>query len=199
MAEREPAKDLQMATTATRPLTTADLLAIPDDGRRRWLIRGELREQEVTIRNRFHSIAMANLTGELYIWRRAQSQPSGTVVCGEAGVILPGDPETTIGVDVAYVPPDVTVRQTEDTTLVEGVPALIVEILSPSDKVEEIDEMITAYQRAGVPLVWVVDPRDRTVTIYRLGKKPAFVNEEQELDGGDVLPGFRVPVARLFE
>ena len=188
-----------MATTATRPLTTADLLAIPDDGRRRWLIQGELREQEVTTRNRFHSITMAFLTGELYVWLRTRSEPKGVIVCGEAGVRLPGEPETTVGVDVAYVPPDVMVRQTDETTLIEGVPALIVEILSPTDKVEEIDEMIAAYQRAGVPLVWVVDPRDRTVTIYRLGKKPTFVNEDQELDGGDVLPGFRVPVARLFE
>lgn len=188
-----------MATTATRPLTTADLLAIPDDGRRRWLIRGELREQEVTIRNRYHSIVMANLTTFLNNWRFALPEPRGQVVCGEAGVVLLGDPETTIGVDVAYVPPDVMVRQTDDTTLVEGVPTLIAEILSPSDKVEELDEMTASFLAAGVPLVWVVDPRDRTVTIYCPGKKPTFVNDEQDLDGGDVLPGFRVPVVRLFE
>ena len=188
-----------MATTATRPLTTADLLAIPDDGRRRWLIRGELREQDVTIRNRFHSIAMANLTTFLNIWRFALPEPRGQVVCGESGVRLPGETATLIGVDVAYVPPDVMVRQTDDTTLVEGVPALIVEILSPSDRLEEIDEMIAAYQTAGVPLIWIVDPRDRTVTIYRPGTEPTLVNAKQDLDGGDVLPGFRVPVARLFE
>ncbi|HET6573210.1 MAG TPA: Uma2 family endonuclease [Fimbriiglobus sp.] len=188
-----------MATTATHPFTTADLLAMPDDGRRRWLIRGELREQEVTIRNRFHSIAMARLTGVLYVWRSAQPAPRGEIICGEAGVRLPGEPETTVGVDVAYVPQDVVVRQSSDTTLVEGVPTLIVEILSPSDKLEEIDEMIAAYQAAGVPLVWVVDPRDRTVTIYRPGEEPTFANARQDLDGGDVLPGFRVPVAQLFE
>ena len=185
--------------TATRPLTTADLLAIPDDGRRRWLVRGELREQDVTVRNRYHSIAMANLTGELYIWRRAQPEPRGTVVCGEAGVILPGDPETTIGVDVAYVPPDVMVRQTDDTTLIDGVPTLIVEIISPSDKQEELDEMLEAFRSAGVPAVWLVHPTQHTVTIYRPGDEPTLVNAKQDLDGGDVLPGFRVPVARLFE
>ena len=188
-----------MATTATRPLTTADLLAIPDDGRRRWLIRGELREQEVTIRNRLHSVVMARLTGELYVWWSRRSAPRGEIVCGEAGVRLPGEPQTTIGVDVAYVPPDVAIRQTDETTLVDGVPALVVEILSPSDKLLEIDEMITAYQAAGVPLVWVVDPRDRTVTIYHRGDEPTLVNATQELDGDNVLPGFRVPVARLFE
>jgi Uma2 family endonuclease len=194
-----------MAASATRPMTTADLLAIPDDGRRRWLIRGQLREEQdageygMTIRNRFHSLTMANVTGEIYIWRAAQPAPRWQVVCGEAGVRLPGEPETTVGVDVAYVPPDVVVRQAGDTTLIEGVPALIVEIMSPSDKVEDIDEMVAAYVAAGVPLVWLVDPQDRTVTIYRPGDEPSLVNARQELSGGDVLPGFRVPVARLFE
>jgi Uma2 family endonuclease len=185
--------------TATRPLTTADLLALPDDGRRRWLIRGELREQDVTVRNRFHSITMARLTGELYVWWSTRPAPRGEIVCGEAGVILPGDPETTIGVDVAYVPPDVMTRQTDDTTLVEGVPTPIVEILSPSDKQEDLDEMLESFRSAGVPLVWLVHPTLRTVMIFRPGEEPTLVNAKQELDGGDVLPGFRVPVARLFE
>ena len=185
--------------TATRPMTTADLLAIPDDGRRRWLIRGELREQDVTVRNRFHSIAMANLTTFLNNWRFALPEPRGQVVCGEAGVVLPGDPKTAIGVDVAYVPPDVMIRQTDDTTLIDGVPTLIVEIISPSDKQEELDEMLESFRSAGVPLVWLVHPTLRTVMIFRPGDEPTLVNARQELDGGDVLPGFRVPVARLFE
>lgn len=185
--------------TATRPLTTADLLAIPEDGRRRWLIRGELRENGMTIRNRFHSIAMANLTTFVNNWRFTLPELRGQVVCGEAGVILPGDPETTVGVDVAYVPPDVMIRQTDDTTLIEGVPTLVVEILFPSDKQQEIKEMLAAFRAAGVPMMWVVDPDDRTVTIHRPGELPTLVNAKQDLDGGDVLPGFRVPVARLFE
>lgn len=188
-----------MTTAATRLMTTDELLTLPDDEKRRWLIHGELREQDVTIRNRFHSITMARHTGELYIWWAKQSLPRGEIVCGEAVVRLPGEPPTTIGVDVAYVPPDVIVRQTDDTTSIEGVPTLIVEILSPSDKIEDLDEMVNAYGTAEVPLVWLVDPRDRTVTIYRPSGEPVLVNAEQELTGGDVLPGFRVPVAKLFE
>lgn len=197
-----------MATSATRPLTTADLLAMPDDGKRRWLIRGELREEPteganlekpMTIRNRFHSATMANVATAVNNWRYALPEPQGQVVCGEAGVRLPGEPETTVGVDVAYVPPDVTVRQTDATTLVEGVPTLIVEIVSPSNRAEDVADKIDAYLAAGVPLVWQIDPRRRTVTIYRPGDEPTLVNARQELTGGDALPGFRVPVARLFE
>jgi Uma2 family endonuclease len=192
-------------SAATKPMTLAEFLAIPPDGRRRWLIKGELREEldtggpDLTTRNRFHSAAMANTTGELYVWRSTRPRPWGQVVCGEAGVILPGDPETTVGVDVAYVSADVRVRQSDETTLVEGVPTLVVEILSPSTTIEQLDEKLDAYAEAGVPLVWVIHPRRRTVTIYRPHEEPTLVNDGDELTGGDILPGFRVPVARLFE
>lgn len=196
-------------STLARPISTAELLAMPDDGKRRWLINGELREQEMetaelggrtmTLRNRFHSEAMANITGELYIWRLSLPTPRGSVVCGEAGVRLPGDPPTTVGVGVAYVPPGVMVEQTEESTIIHGLPTLVVEILSPNDTVEQLDEMVSAYLAAGVPLVWVVDPHDRTVTIYQPGDEPTLVNARQQLTGGDVLPGFAAPVARLFE
>lgn len=196
-------------TTLARPITTEELLAMPDDGRRRWIIRGELREEEMetgelkgrvmTIRNRFHSATMANLTTAVNNWRYTLPGPRGQVVCGEAGVQLPGDPGTTVGVDVAYVTPDVMVEQTADSTIIHGVPTLVAEILSPHTTLETLNEKIDTYQEAGVPLVWVVNPHDRTVTIYRPGDEPTLVNARQELTGGDVLPGFAVPVARLFE
>lgn len=187
-------------STATMPMTTAELLAMPDDGKRRWLIRGELREQEMTVRNRFHSKTMANLSGLLFVWRSSQPVPRGDVVCGEAGVRLPGvEPDTTIGVDVAYVSPDVLVRQSNQSTIIEGVPTLVVEILSPNDTQEEIDEMIETYLKVGVPLVWLVDPTDRTVTIYRPGEEPSLVNSRQKLEGGTVLPGFSAPVSLIFD
>ena len=188
-----------MTVAATHLMTIDELLAIPDDGRRRWLINGELREQEVTIRNWHHSLTMANVAGEINNWRRTLPLPRGLVVCGEAGVRLPGELPTLLGVDVAYVPPDVVVQQTDDTTIIEGVPTLIVEILSPSDKIEELDEMVEACRNAGVKMVWLVDPTDRTVTIYRPGQDATFVNASQELSGDEVLPGFRVLVKQFFE
>ncbi|HTK73791.1 MAG TPA: Uma2 family endonuclease [Gemmataceae bacterium] len=186
-------------------MTTEELLAMPDDGVERWLIRGELREKRppeggppMTVRNRFHSQAMVCVAVELEIWRRAQPEPRGQVLGGEAGVRLRQTPDSTVGVDVVYVPPDIVANQTDETTLIDGVPALAVEILSPSDTQEEIDEKIDEYLAAGVPLVWVLDPHDRTVTVYRGGTEPELVNRTQELSGDPHLPGFRVPVSRLF-
>jgi len=191
--------------SATTLMTTEELLAMPDDGVERWLIRGELREKRppeggppMTVRNRFHSQAMVCVAAELEIWRRAQPEPRGQVLGGEAGVRLRQTPDSTVGVDVVYVPPDIVANQTDETTLIDGVPALAVEILSPSDTQEEIDEKIDEYLAAGVPLVWVLDPHDRTVTVYREGTEPELVNRTQELSGDPHLPGFRVPVSRLF-
>lgn len=196
-------------STQAKPLTMNDLLNMPDDGVRRWIINGELREQQMetgelngqimTVRNRLHSITMANVTTEVNIWRRALPEPRGAVVCGEAGVLLPTGPENSVGVDVAYVPPDVMVVQTDETTVIHGGPTLIVEILSPSTQIGQINERIRTFHCAGVPLVWVIDPDPRTVSIRRRGARPLTLNDEQELTGDPELPGFRVPVARLFE
>jgi Uma2 family endonuclease len=185
--------------TVTSPMTTEELLALPDDGMERWLVAGELRERPMTVRNRFHSRTMICIGTELELWRRQQPQPRGQVFGGEVGVRLSRDPDTTVGVDVVYVSADVVVQQTQETTLINGVPILAVEILSPNDTVEEIREKIALYQSAGVPLVWILNPYDRTITVYRPGAEPDPLNALEELSGEPYLPGFRVAVARLFE
>lgn len=185
--------------TATTPMTTAELLALPDDGVERWLIRGELRERPMTVRNRFHSKTMTKVAQHLGNWLDGQPQPRGDVLTGDAGVRLPGDPETTFGIDVAYVTAEVMAQQPADTTIVEGVPVLAVEILSPSDTQEDINEKIDALLAAGVPLVWEIDPHRRTVEVHRPGAEPETFNARQQLTAETHLPGFRVAVVDLFE
>ena len=134
-------------------------------------------------------------------WRpgwTSNREPRGSVLGGEAGVRLRRDPDTTVGIDVVYISADLAAHNPSDTTIIDGVPVLAVEILSPNNTVEEIDEKIDQYLEAGVPLVWIVDTRDRTVTIYRPDQEPELVNVRQELSGEPHLPGFRVPVANLF-
>lgn len=183
---------------ATTPMTMEQLLALPEDGVDRWLIRGQLREKPMTYRNRFHSRAMIRVGHVLDAWLDKQPEPRGSVLGGEAGVRLRRDPDTTVGIDVAYISAEVMAGQTDDTTIVNGVPVLAVEILSPNDRQDEINEKIDEYLAAGVPLVWILDARRRTVTIHRPGAEPEFANVHQELSGEPHLPGFRVSVADLF-
>jgi Uma2 family endonuclease len=182
---------------ATEPMTTEQMLALPDNGMERWLIRGQLREKPMAVRNRWHSRIMARATRFLDVWLDQQPEPRGLVLCGEAGVRLKRDPDSTVGVDVAYVSAEVAARNPDDTTLIDGPPILAVEILSPNDTQDEIEEKIDQYLAAGVALVWSINPR-RTVTIYRPNQEPQFFTAGQELSGEPHLPGFRVAVADLF-
>jgi Uma2 family endonuclease len=179
-------------------MTTEQLLALPPDDTERWLIGGQLREKPMTVRNRVHSAIMALVTYSLQHWLNDQPEPRGRVLCGEAGVRLRRGPDTTVGIDVVYISAEVAGRSSRDTTLVDGVPVLAVEILSPSDTQEEVDEKIDTYLSAGVALVWVIDPHDRTVEIFRSTAEPELVNVQQELTAEPHLPGFRIAVSRLF-
>jgi len=191
--------------SATTLMTTEDLLAMPDDGVERWLIRGELREKRpqeggppATLRNRHHSRTLVLVGHCLANCVEKLPEPRERLFCGHVGVRLQRAPDTTVGLDLAYVSTEVMSRQTDEMPLVDGVLMLAAEILSPSDTQEEIHEKIDEYLAVGVRLVWVLDPHDRTVTVYRPGARPELFNEGQELTGDPHLPGFRVPVARLF-
>jgi len=187
-----------MSVATPSRMTTEDLLALPPDGMERWLIRGQLREKPMTVRNRVHSRITTLVAKFLDNWLDEQPEPRGQVLSGEAGVRLRRDPDTTVGIDVVYVSAEVMERASPDTKLVDGVPVLAVEILSPSDAQEEINEKVDTYLGAGVALVWVIDPHHRTVEIFRPTAEPELVNAQQELSAEPELPGFRVAVARLF-
>jgi Uma2 family endonuclease len=188
-----------MVVAAAKPvMTTEELLALPQDGMERWLIHGQLRERPMTVRNRWHSRIMTRVAKFLDNWLDQQPEPRGSVLCGEAGCRLRRDPDLTVGIDVVYVSAELAARETDETRLIDGVPVLVVEILAPNDVEEQVNEKIDGYLQAGVLLVWVIDPHDRTVLIYRPGTEPELVNVRQELSGEPHLPGFRVPVAQFF-
>lgn len=184
---------------APRRMTTEEMLALPDDGTERWLVNGELREKPMTVRNRFHSDILICVGTVLKNWRDQQPGPRGKVYGGEAGIRLRRNPDLTVGVDVVYVPPDVVTIQTDETTLVDGIPSLVVEILSPNDTVDEINEKIAAYRSAGVPHIWVVDPYQRMLVVHRPNELPVLFNPTQDVTAEPQLPGFRTSVARLFD
>ncbi|MFO0844576.1 MAG: Uma2 family endonuclease [Gemmataceae bacterium] len=179
-------------------MTTAELLALPDDGMERWILRGELWEKPMTKRNRFHSGATARIAQLLGNWLDAQPAPRGEILDGEAGCILSHDPDTTVGIDVVYVSAEVMAKQSADTTLIDGAPILAVEVLSPNDTTEEITSKVKGYLDAGVPLVWVVHPQFRTVTVHRPGEEPELFNVKQELSGEPHLPGLKLRVEAIF-
>jgi Uma2 family endonuclease len=179
-------------------MTTEELLALPRDGVDRWLIRGQLREKPMTVRDRWHGRVLARIGQLLGNWLDSQPAPRGELLGGEPGVRLRRDPDTAVGIDLIYLGPELAELEPGDTLFIDGVPVLAVEILSPNDTQEEVNEKVDEYLAAGIPLIWIVNTHDRTVLVYRPNAEPELVNVQQELSGDPHLPGFRVPAAQVF-
>jgi len=185
-----------------RKMTAEELLAMPDDGIERWLIRGELRENresDMNRRNPDHSATMANVTALVRAWLRSRSEPRGRVYAGDVAFRLRPDSPTLVGIDIAYISAELRAKTPKGRKLIEGVPILAVEILSPSDVHSDVTEKVQEYLDVGVGVVWVVDPDFETVSAYSRDKEPQLFSRGQELTAEPHLPGFRIRVAELFE
>ena len=186
--------------TATIPklMTVEEFLALPDDGVDRELINGVVREKGMTVRNRHHSLTLMRLGRFLGNW--IATLPGGPVELfgGEAGVIVDRTRGTTVGVDVALINWDLIDQSDTSTTMCDCIPTVAIEILSPSDTNGDVHEKIRLYLDHGVAAVWIVDPDDRSVRIYRRGQPLIFFNSEQTLVCEPELPGFSVHVSELF-
>ncbi len=79
-----------------------------------------------------------------------------------------------------------------------GVPDLAAEVVSPSDRPKDVAAKAQTWLDAGVRLVWVVNPRQQTVTVYSAACQPRVLHSTDTLDGGEVLPGFTLAVAEIF-
>jgi Uma2 family endonuclease len=103
--------------------------------------------------------------------------------------------------DVAYVsfarwPADRPMLERGDAW--DVIPDLAVEVISPTNLAEEVLQKVHEYFEAGVSLVWVVYPVDRQVYIYGSPTEIRVLTADDTLDGGTVLPGFKLSLNRLF-
>ena len=90
-------------------------------------------------------------------------------------------------------------RRVPDVPVWDMIPDLAIEVVSPSNTADEVQDKKNEYFRAGVRQVWVVYPKQREAYIYTSPTTVTILTAEQELDCGELLPGFRLPLATLFE
>ena len=164
------------------------------------IIDGEvLEDTAVSQRTRPHTRLTANVGFLLRLWMRATGV-GGEVLAGDAAFRLRHKPDATVGIDVAYMSPALAASAPPNAKIIDGVPVLAVEVLSPSDRVESIEKKIRTYLEVGVPLTWVIDPGFRTVMVYKPGASRAqFLAVGDEIIGDPELPGFRAAVKDVFE
>ncbi len=122
----------------------------------------------------------------------------GHVTNADGGYILNPEPATVVAPDVGFVRGDRFPEGIPDQGFSPIPPDLAVEVISPTDRKADIAEKQALYAKAGVPLVWWVDPERKIVMVYRLGQAPEVVEATGVLDGGEVLPGFSLEVRAIF-
>lgn len=186
------------ASVTTATLTTEELFALPEDGIERDLIRGELREYPSTLRTRLNAASLMAVCNTLNNWARTSDGPGGEVAIGNVGVRLTRNPETMVGVDVAYFSPESIALMPPNQPWYEGPPVLAVEILSPSDTHEDLVAKINLYLECSVQVVWILDPDFETLTIYRANEAPVMLRKHETLNGHPELPNLNVLVKDFF-
>ena len=77
-------------------------------------------------------------------------------------------------------------------------PDLAIEFLSTSNTKREMDRKLREYFQAGTQLVWCVDPEAKTITVHTSATEPVVFDENESIDGGDILPGFQLSIRDLF-
>jgi len=125
------------------------------------------------------------------------SHDLGVVTGAETGFHIASDPDTVRAPDVAFVSHR-RMPEREPIGFFPGAPDLAVEVVSPNDTASAVLAKAQDWLDAGCGAVWVVDPQTGTVTVYQSPKQVQLLNPTDELDGGDVVPGFRIRVDSLF-
>lgn len=167
---------------------------MPDDGFRYELVEGELIRMAPA--GAEHGEVTVKITGPLFM--HVAANDLGTVYAAETGFKLHSDPDTVRAPDVAFViKARVRLAGTTKGYWV-GAPDLAVEVVSPGDTVQEVEEKVRKWLEAGARMVWVARPRLRTITVYRSLTDIVVLTEKDTLDGGNVVPGFRIAVADIF-
>lgn len=132
-----------------------------------------------------------------YLDSFVEEHDSGWVLGGETGLYIRRNPDTVRGMDLAVISKQRLPAGPGEGYL-EVAPELVVEIVSPSDRWQEIEDKIGDYFSAEVAQVWVVYPRQQTIYVYRSQTERELFTRDTTLQGEGVLSGFTLAVAALF-
>ena len=178
-----------------RTWTIDDLDALVDDEHRYELAEGEL--QMMSPASPQQGRYASRITVDLGV--HVESHDLGEVYVAEPGFALEPDPKGTVRApDVAFVAKERIPAPGQTRGFWPMAPDLAVEIISPSETAYSVETKVAEYLRAGVRLIWLVYPETQVVIEYSASWQVRRLTEGDALDGGNVIPGFTMPIARLF-
>lgn len=176
-------------------ITAEGLAQMPLDDRRVELVAGEVVEMAPV--NTKHVWLSGKLIAWIHIWMSHSG--IGGACGGELGMVVRRNPDTVRAPDVAWLGPEETRRSLDRPGFTDEVPALVVEVVSPSETFVTIDGKVADYQAAGVPLIWIINPRDQRAYVHRVGHPIQMLTPPAALEGHDLLPGLSIPLDHLFD
>lgn len=131
------------------------------------------------------------------LMRYVDEHPGVGIVYTESGFLLSEQPLAVRGPDVAFVRAARAPKQRPRSFFI-GAPDLAIEVVSPSNTIGELQEKVAEFLDAGALAVWVVDPRARCVVVHEPARTPHVLHENEQLEGGTLLPDLRWDVHSLF-
>ena len=180
-------------TTQTRPMTAEELFKMPDDGYRCELVRGELRT--MTPPGQYHGEYAGNTY--LSLGNHVRANNLGKTYT-EIGFLIETDPDHVRAPDVAFISHERLETIGEGPGYFPAAPDLAIEVISPNDRLTQVNEKVRDWLNAGTRMVVVVNPRRRDATLHLPGEDSIVLTQEDTLDGGDVVPGWTMPVREIF-
>ncbi|BBL76599.1 hypothetical protein MishRS11D_36970 [Methylomagnum ishizawai] len=183
-----------MGAVAERLITADELWHMPDDGQRHELIKGEVTTMAPA--GSEHGIVALRI-GRL-LGNFVEEQALGETFGAETGFKIGSNPDTVRAPDAAFVSRARFEAVGNTRKFWPGAPDLAVEVISPGDGYTEVQDKAFDWLAAGTRMVVVADPRKRRITVYRSLSDIRVLTDQDTLDGGDVVPGWSVPVASIF-
>jgi Uma2 family endonuclease len=122
----------------------------------------------------------------------------GETFGAETGFIVAHNPDTVRAPDFAFIAKERLSLIGDFDEFIPIAPDLAVEVVSPYDRWTKIEEKVQDYLRAGTRLVWVLNPKTKTIHVYHGFASVVVLMSKGQLEGGEVLPGFSVAVGHLF-